>query len=147
MPEISHEFRVKRGIDNVWRFAGDIGNFANCMPGLKQFEALDEHHSFWVISFSLGPLQKTLEFDVTVTDLEPGQRLRFELVARNDPVRGHGEFETTPVADDETKIQVALAITGSGPMAPMMEAMARPFMPKLARDFSNALAKALEASS
>lgn len=131
----------------MWKFASNIGNFAKCMPGCKHFEVIDEEHSFWVVSFAVGPLNKTLDFDVTVTTFEPGNRLRFELAARNDPVRGYGEFATVAVAEYETKIRIALAITGSGPMAPMMEALSRPMLPGLARNFSNSLAEALESSA
>lgn len=143
MPEIKHELQVKQNIDDVWKFAGNICNFAESLPGCESCEVLDDAHSHWIVRFNVGPLNKALQFDVEITEFDPGNRLRFDMTARNDPVTGYGEFKTIALSEQETKIKLALAINGRGPLAPMMEALSSPLMPGLAKDFSDSLVEAL----
>jgi hypothetical protein len=49
-------------------------------------------------------------------------------------------------AADETEVALRVRVEGSGPMAPMWEAMSRPLLPKLAKSFAGRLKGEIEAA-
>jgi len=147
MAEVKHQFVVKRDMDSVWRFAEDIKNFAGCLPGFKSCDVQNDKTSLWVLSAKMGPFDKTLQLKCDITEFIPGQQFKFDLTGVNEPVRGKGEFYTKPVDDNTVQIDFALNLSGKGPMAGMMDALARPLIAQMAQAFAKSLTEKLEAAA
>lgn len=144
MIETEHTFVIEAPIGEVWRYAGDIGNWASSMPGYESFEAVDEMRSTWVLKVALGALTRRVPLQVTITERREPEHIRFELRGDSDPVEGRGTFTAWQEDAQRTSVVVSLAIWGSGPMAATMEAMSRPVVRDMTRVVSDAFKAAVE---
>lgn len=147
MAEVRHQFVVKRDMDSVWRFAEDIKNFAGCLPGFKSCDVQSETSSLWMLSVKMGPFDKNLQLKCDVTEFTPGQQFKFDLTGVNEPVKGKGEFYTKRVDDNTVQIDFGLNLSGRGPMAGMMDALAKPLINQMATAFAKSLTEQLEAAA
>jgi carbon monoxide dehydrogenase subunit G len=144
MIETEHTFVIEAPIGEVWRYAGDIGNWASSMPGYESFEAVDEVRSSWVLKVALGALTRRVPLQVTITERREPEHIRFKLRGDSDPVEGRGTFTAWQQGAQRTSVVVSLAIWGSGPMAATMEAMSRPVVRDMTRVVSDAFKAAVE---
>ena len=62
-----------------------------------------------------------------------------------DPVEGGGAYTARAVGANQTEIALKVRVEGSGPMAPMWEAMGKPLLPQFAGAFANELKTKIEA--
>ena len=62
----------------------------------------------------------------------------------SDPVEGGGSYLASAKAPEQTDVKLAVRVAGSGPMAPMWEAIGRPLLPQFARAFANQLKTEIE---
>ena len=72
--------------------------------------------------------------------------MSFSYQLDGDPVRGVGSYAASPKGDHETEVALSVRVEGSGPMAPMWEAMSRPLLPQLAKSFAAKLKAEIEAA-
>jgi hypothetical protein len=61
-----------------------------------------------------------------------------------DPVQGSGSYTALQKSAGETEVALRVSVAGSGPMAPMWEAMSRPLLPQLAKSFAEKLKVEIE---
>ena len=147
MIETDHRFVVEAPLREVWSYVSDISNWASSMPGYESFEETDDRHSTWVLKVALGALTRTTRLNVTIDDQREPDFISFSLEGANDPVSGRGSFAATATGPRQTSVVVTLAIAGRGPMAPTLEAMSRPVVPRMTRAVSESLQQAIEATS
>jgi carbon monoxide dehydrogenase subunit G len=147
MIETEQTVTIRESIENVWNFARDIRGWAELMPGMQECEVIDDDNSRWTLKVGVGGLVRTVRVQVRVDQWDGPQRVYFTYKLEGDPVQGGGSYYATPAGPRETQVQLNVRVEGSGPMAPMWEAMGRPLLPQLAKAFSGQLRDKIEAAA
>lgn len=128
----------------VWSYTSDMRNWAANMPGYESFEQLNATDSRWTLQIKLGPFKRTVKIVVHITDWTPPERVSFTLRSETDPVNGSGGFVATDAGEHETSVALRLVIESTGPMAGMMESLARPVLDHMQRAFAEAITGDIE---
>lgn len=131
----------------AWKYVENIHNWASLMPGLQSCDVLNEDDSRWVLKVGVGALVRTVKVDVHVNQWDGPERALFSFKLQGDPVVGGGSYQAVPVGEGRTELTLSLQVTGTGPMAPMWEAMGGPLLPKFALAFARQLAEGIEHAS
>ncbi len=146
MIETTQTVLVDAGIDTAWVYARDIERWAEIMPGFQSFTLESEDDSRWVLKVGVGGLVRTVKVKVHVDRWAGPERVDFTYDVEGDPVQGGGSYLASPKGA-QTEIALNVQVRGSGPMAPMWEAMGGPLLPKFARSFAEQLKAGIEASA
>jgi carbon monoxide dehydrogenase subunit G len=144
MIEADHTTTIATPIDAVWDYVRDIRRWANLFPGCRECTVLDAHDSQWVIKVGAGGLVKTVKVHVHVDAWAGPERVDFSYRLENEPVEGSGAYLATRTGAQLTGITLRLRVAGSGPTAPMWEAVSRPLLPQLAKAFASQLKAEIE---
>ena len=123
----------------------DIRRWAELMPGLQDCDVITEDDSHWVLKVGVGGLVRTVKVDVHVDEWDGPARVFFSYKLQGDPVKGGGSYHAVPTGPHSVEMTLSLSVEGSGPMAPMWEAMGGPLLPKFALAFAEQLAGGIEA--
>ncbi|HKY92874.1 MAG TPA: SRPBCC family protein [Nevskiaceae bacterium] len=144
MIEAEHTLTIESPIAAVWDYVRDIRRWANLFPGCRECTVVDDHDSRWAIKVGAGGLVKTVDVHVHVDEWAGPQRVRFSYRLGNEPVTGSGAYTASAIGPSQTAITLQLQVVGSGPMAPMWEAVSRPLLPQLAKAFAGSLKAEIE---
>ena len=147
MIETAQTVPVHCEIGQVWDYVQDIRRWADLMPGLQDCEIIDADNSRWTLKVGVGGLVRTVRVKVHVDKWDGPGSVLFSFELEGDPVSGSGSYAAVASGANETEMTLALQIVGSGPLAPMWEAMGTPLLPKFARAFAEQLARGIEAHS
>lgn len=143
MIEAQHTTTVDVPLERVWDYVVDIGNWAQLMPGLQSFEVIDDDNSRWVLKVGVGGMVRTVKVAVHVEEWAGPERARFSFKLEGDPVQGGGTY-TAAAQGDRTEFTLAVQVVGSGPVAPMWEALGRPVLPTFVKAFAGQLKAKIE---
>jgi carbon monoxide dehydrogenase subunit G len=135
---------INAAIGVVWRYAEDMSNWAAIMPGYREYAIIDGNESRWTLKVGVGGLVRTVHVLVLVDRWDGPERVDFSYRLEGDPVQGGGSYTAVPKGPDETEVIVAVRVEGTGPMAPMWEAMGGPLLPKFAASFARQLKAGIE---
>ena len=135
---------VDRDIDSTWNYAKEFQRWASIMPGYQTCELEDEDNSRWVLKIGVGAMIRTVKVRVHVDEWAGPERVGFSFKLEGDPVVGKGSYLAAPAGDGKTEITLRVQVEGSGPMAPMWEAMGAPVLPKFTRGFARELKARIE---
>lgn len=144
MIETEQTVLIDVGIDGVWSYAHDMRRWAELLPGMREFEVVDDNDSRWVLKVGVGGLVRTVNVLVHVDEWAGPERVAFSYRLEGDPVEGGGSYTATAKGERQTEVLLKVQVRGGGPMAPMWEAMGRPLLPQLARGFADQLKAAIE---
>lgn len=147
MIETEQLVAIDAPIDAVWAYARDIQRWAGLMPGLQACEIQDDDHSRWTLKVGAGALVRTVKVAVTVERWAGPEEVDFAYALEGDPVKGGGTYRARPLSAAQTEVVLGVRVEGTGPMAPMWEAMGKPLLPKFARGFAEQLKAEIEASA
>ena len=143
MIETRQSVRIAVPIGAVWDYARDMERWAEIMPGYQSCEIIDADNSRWILKVGVGAMVRTVRVRVTVNEWAGPERVAFTFRLDGDPVEGGGSYFA--VADGaHTDVTLHVTVTGSGPMAPMWEAMGAPVLPKFAAAFAQQLKQRIE---
>ncbi len=129
---------------DVWSYVQDISRWAALFPGCRECTVIDECDSRWVIKVGAGGLVRTVNVRVHVDEWAGPNRVQFTFKLEGEPVDGRGTYTSKITGARQTEMSLKVAVTGSGPMAPMWEAVSRPLLPQLARTFAGQLKQEIE---
>lgn len=144
MIEAEKSFAIDAPIDHVWDYVQDISRWASLLPGCRECVIIDEHNSRWTIKVGAGGLVKTVNVLVRVEKWDGPERVNFTYTLESEPVVGGGYYLAAKKGPGQTDITLKVRAEGSGPMAPMWEAMCKPLFPPLAQSFTNKLKAEIE---
>ena len=147
MIETEQTVTIRESIENVWSFARDIRGWAELMPGMQECDVIDDDNSRWILKVGVGGLVRTVKVQVRVDQWDGPERVFFTYKLEGDPVQGGGTYYATSIGPHETQVLLQVRVEGSGPMAPMWEAMGRPLLPQLAKAFAGQLRDRIEANT
>ena len=145
MIETEQTVTVDRDIDRTWAYAKDFQRWASIMPGYQTCEIEDDDNSLWVLKVGVGAMIRTVKVRVRVDKWAGPERVDFSYKLIGDPVEGSGSYLAAPAGPGQTAMSLKVRIVGSGPLAPMWEAMGGPVLPKFARAFAEELKARIEA--
>jgi carbon monoxide dehydrogenase subunit G len=144
MLETAHTLLIEAPVDTVWDYVQDMRRWANLLPGCKECVMQDADNSRWIMKVGAGGLVRTVKAVVHVDKWDGPGRVDFSFKLEGDPVEGGGSYiavETTPA---QSQITLQVHVIGSGPLAPMWEAMSRPLLPRIAKSFASQLKEQIE---
>ncbi|MDG2004143.1 MAG: SRPBCC family protein [Novosphingobium sp.] len=144
MIETTQSILVAQGIDNVWAYAKDVERWAEIMPGYQQCEIIDDDNSIWVLKIGVGAMVRTVKVEVAVDRWAGPEDVDFHFALKGDPVTGGGTYRAVRNGE-QTEVALRVEVSGTGPMAPMWEAMGGPVLPKFAAGFASQLKERIEA--
>ena len=144
MIETTQNISVRVPINVAWEYVNDIHNWADLMPGLQHCDIVNADDSKWVLKVGVGAMVRTVKVDVHVDQWNGPQSALFSFKLRGDPVKGGGAYVAADRGDGTIDMTLSLQVEGSGPMAPMWEAMGGPLLPKFALAFAQQLAAVIE---
>lgn len=147
MIETRQQVSVAAPIDATWNYARDVERWAEIMPGYQSCEIVDEDNSLWVLKVGVGGLVRTVKVDVRVDEWAGPERVDFTFKLRGDPVEGSGSYHAVANGNGDTDVSLHVRVNGSGPMAPMWEAMGGPVLPRFAKGFAEELKTRIEAAA
>ncbi len=147
MIEAEHAVTVGTDIDQVWEYVRDINRWALLFPGCREYEAIDDRRSRWVIKVGAGGLVKTVNVLVDVDRWDGPGSVEFSYRLETEPVTGSGSYLAVSQGGNATDIMLHLRVQGAGQAAPMWEALSRPLLPQMARSFANELKSEIEKAS
>lgn len=145
MIETSQTVTIAAPLALTWDYARDVERWAQIMPGYQSCTIADEDHSLWVLKIGVGGLVRTVKVAVDVQRWAGPEDVDFAFKLQGDPVEGSGSYRAKAVDDAHTEVTLAVQVRGSGPMAPMWEAMGAPVLPRFARSFAEELRDRIEA--
>lgn len=144
MIETRQQVIVAAPIAAVWDHARDMERWARLMPGMRAFEAQDADNSRWTLKIGVGGLVRTVVAAVRVDEWAGPGRVLFSYAMEGDPVVGGGSYHAVATTPGTTEMTLEVRVVGSGPLAPMWEAMCRPLLPRFARKFAEQLRDDIE---
>lgn len=144
MIETEQSILIDAPIAGVWDYVQDIRRWANLFPGCRECKVIDEHDSHWILKVGAGGLVRTVNVRVHVDQWAGPERVDFSYKLQGEPVEGGGSYTARALADRQTEISLKVRVNGTGPMAPMWEAVSRPLLPQLAKSFAEQLKTEIE---
>ncbi len=144
MIETTQTVTVATGIDATWAYAKNVERWAEIMPGYQECEIIDDDNSHWVLKVGVGSMVRTVKVDVHVERWAGPEEVDFTFRLKGDPVEGGGTYRAVANGPGETELALHVNVSGSGPMAPMWEAMGGPVLPKFAKGFADELKARIE---
>lgn len=136
MIETEQSIVIDAPIEAVWLYANDIQAWATLMPGLQSCDILNDDDSRWTLKVGVGALVRTVNVSVHVDRWAGPGEVDFTYRLTNDPVEGGGTYRARRLGPGQTEIALGVRVVGTGPMAPMWEAMGKPLLPKFAQAFA-----------
>lgn len=147
MIEAEKSVVIASGIDSVWDYVQDISRWASLFPGAQSCTLIDDSASRWTLKVGAGGMVRTVNVAVQVEQWDGPERVDFTFKLESEPVVGSGHYLAAHTGPQQTEITLAVAVEGSGQMAPMWEAMSRPLLPQLAQTFSTRLKQEIEVAA
>jgi carbon monoxide dehydrogenase subunit G len=144
--EAERSVLINVGIDAVWRYVEDMQRWAALMPGYRDCTVIDANDSRWTLKIGVGGLVRTVTVLVHVEEWHEPMGVNFSYRLEGDPVQGSGSYTALQKGAEETEVALRVRVAGSGPMAPMWEAMSKPLLPQLAKSFAEKLKVEIESA-
>ena len=144
MIETAQTVTVDCDIGDTWDYARNFERWASIMPGFQTCEIEDADNSRWILKIGVGAMVRTVKVRVHVVEWAGPERVDFTFKLEGDPVLGSGSYLAAVSGDAQTEMTLRVQVEGSGPMAPMWEAMGGPVLPKFAKGFAEQLKAKIE---
>ncbi len=146
MIEAEQSILINAGIEAIWHYVNDMQKWAGMMPGYRECTIIDANDSRWLLKVGVGGLVRTVKVLVHVDEWAGPERVNFSYKLEGDPVKGSGSYSASRRGTHETEVALRVRVEGSGPMAPMWEAMSKPLLPQLAKSFAEKLKAEIESA-
>jgi carbon monoxide dehydrogenase subunit G len=147
MIETAHCLLIEAPIGTVWDYVQDMRRWANLLPGCKECIVENPQDSRWVLKVGTGGLVRTVNALVHVDKWEGPGSVEFSYKLEGDPVEGSGSYIAAEKGLTQTEVTLQVRVQGSGPLAPMWEAISRPLLPRIAKSFASKLKEEIEKSA
>jgi carbon monoxide dehydrogenase subunit G len=144
MIETEQTVVVAADIGRVWDYAEDMQRWASIMPGYRECTIIDADDSRWTLKIGVGGLVRTVNVLVHVGQWAGPEMVDFTYKLEGDPVQGSGTYRALRLGAGQTEVTLKVRVEGTGPLAPMWEAMGGPLLPQFARSFAEQLKAEIE---
>jgi carbon monoxide dehydrogenase subunit G len=135
---------IDAALESVWNYVQDIRKWATLFPGCRECTVINAQDSRWNLKVGAGGLIRTVNLLVHVDNWDGPERVDFSYRLEDDPVEGGGSYVASQKTALQTEVTMTVRVAGSGPMAPLWEALSRPLLPQLAKSFAGQLKTEIE---
>jgi carbon monoxide dehydrogenase subunit G len=142
--EAEQSVLIDATLESVWSYVQDIRRWAMLFPGCRECTVINALDSYWILKVGAGGLVRTVNVLVHIDLWDGPGRVDFSYKLEGDPVEGGGSYTATQKTDRHTEVTMTVRVVGSGPMAPLWEALSRPLLPQLAKTFAGQLKTEIE---
>jgi carbon monoxide dehydrogenase subunit G len=150
--KLEQSFTVDAPLERVWEALIDVQRVAPCLPGAEITEAGDDGTYRGTFTVKLGPTTAAYRGELSMESVDEAAR-RVTMDAKGQDKRGQGSAKATIVSvmreeAGATKVDVETDFTITGRLARFGRGgMIKDVSNRLLRDFSDCLAKTIEAKS
>ena len=145
MPAVHHSVAVAAPLQETWDFVKDLGNWAGLLPGYEGMTVIDETDSEWKVRGDVGILTKLVTMRVHVVEWVDLSHVRFTVVCKEEPLSAEGVLTARTASDDLTNLDFDLDATAGGMLGPVVNALLKTVMPRMAGDFAGSIKREIEA--
>jgi len=135
-----HQVELNMPVERVWGFVSDMNNWAPLVPGYTEHVIINDRESIWKIHGDLGVVERTVSLKVTITEWMEPSNVSFHVTGLNGVCTGDGYFKAKPLADNKTEMTGFLNVKVKGMMGAMVNPVLKSLLPKMGRDFTEAVA-------
>ena len=150
--KLEQSFTVEAPLERVWEALIDVQRVAPCLPGAEITEAGEDGTYRGTFTVKLGPTTAAYRGELSMESVDEAAR-RVTMDAKGQDKRGQGSAKATIVSvmreeGGATKVDVETDFTITGRLARFGRGgMIKDVSNRLLRDFSECLAKTIEAES
>lgn len=150
--KLEQSFTVEAPLERVWEALIDVQRVAPCLPGAEITEVGDDGTYRGTFTVKLGPTTAAYRGELSMESVDEASR-RVTMDAKGQDKRGQGSARATIVSvmreeGGATKVDVETDFTITGRLARFGRGgMIKDISNRLLRDFSDCLAKTIEAES
>lgn len=95
MPEVRVTASVNKPVEAVWPWVREMDNWAPMLRGYQAHRKESDTESVWTLTGDLGPMSKTIDMAVLITEWVDGTRVAFTLEGIGEAVSARGAFDIT----------------------------------------------------
>jgi carbon monoxide dehydrogenase subunit G len=144
MPTVMHSVEIEASLPTTWTFVRDMHNWAELVPGFQEMTAASDLDSVWKVRGDVGILTKLVTLDVHVDEWVEQSHVDFSMVCREEPLKANGSLTAASVNDARTKLDFELLANAEGMLGPVVNALLKTVMPRMASDFAGAIKREIE---
>jgi carbon monoxide dehydrogenase subunit G len=144
MPAVTHPVEIDASLPTTWTFVRDMANWAELVPGFQEMAVASDVDSVWKVRGDVGILTKLVTLDVHVAEWVEQSHVHFSMVCREEPLNATGSLTATSIDDARTKLDFALDANAAGMLGPVVNALLKTVMPRMASDFAGAIKREIE---
>jgi carbon monoxide dehydrogenase subunit G len=142
---------ISAPVEKVWTFLNDIPAVSTCMPGVEEFEPLDENTFQGAIKVRVGPIGVRLQGKIVVAERdEANHRSRLDIQATerriNSTVSARATMTLTPVSEAQTELHVLTEASILGKLGEFGQAVMRRKADQMLDEFVRNMSKAIGAA-
>lgn len=120
---IEEQFEIPCAIDRVYADFNDVGQIGYCIAGVKDVHVVSADESRWKIEQRFGFMARTFDLDAKITERRPPELIAFSARGQDVEIRGHTRLQ--PLDGGSTGCEIVIHADVTGPLAPLVDLMAR----------------------
>ncbi|KEK25447.1 CoxG family protein [Bacillus gaemokensis] len=130
-------------LDHTWNFISDINNWAPLITGYVAHKIIDDRHSTWRLHGDLGVVKRYINLNVKITEWQEHDKISFTIASPTNKLVGSGFFHAKAIDSSKTRITSELELKATGKGAFIFNGAMKPFVPKMTRRLTEAIANNL----
>lgn len=135
-----HHIELDMPVERIWGFVSDMNNWAPLVPGYLEHVIINDRQSVWKIHGDIGIMQRTVNLNVTITEWTEPTNVNFQLIGLKETCVGKGYFKAESLLNGKSEMTGFLDISIKGMMGPMVNPVLKSLVPKVGREFTEAVA-------
>jgi carbon monoxide dehydrogenase subunit G len=141
--KIEETFEIATDIDRMYRELNDVGHIGYCVAGVKQVDVVDHTHSRWRIEQRIGFMARTFNLDAQIVERRAPTFIGFKANGQDVEINGHVQLDER--GSERTGCEILIDAAVTGPLAPLVDLMAKGPQQQLIQETINNLRRRLEA--
>lgn len=146
--KISDSFTLNAPQEEVWAFLLDIEQMSQCIPGAQEVEQIDEKTYRGALKLRIGPIAPAFRGTVTLSELDPPNRLVAKIAADDDgsgsTVKARFTSTLSTVAEG-TEVSFETEVNLRGRLAQFGSAVVRGTARKVTAEFRKCVEQEIDA--
>jgi carbon monoxide dehydrogenase subunit G len=144
MPVVHQSVVVEAPLAETWDFVRVMENWAALLPGYEGMTMSSDTDSEWKVRGDVGILTKLVTMRVHVNEWVELSHVQFSVVCKEEPLRAEGALVAHALGDGQTTLDFDLDANAGGMLGPVVNALLKTVMPRMASDFAGAIKREVE---
>lgn len=121
--KIEEQFEVPCSIEQTYDELNDVGGIGYCIAGVQEVKVISETESQWKIEQRFGFMARTFKLNARITERRPPEKIAFAAHGQDVALSGNVVLKT--LGPHQTSCEVVIEADVTGPMAPLVDMMAK----------------------